>query len=181
MSTHPEPPGEADQGAEPYDAPGLAELVYATRDLGGSNARLRLAVARHLDLAVTDVIALIHLQVNGSMSQRELAEGLGVSPSAVTVMVDRLEPLGLMTRIPDPRDRRRTLVHVYSPDEDPLGLYRTIARPFLRLDERDRAEATRLVRLLVDIVRESADEVEKLPSRAERAGDRVGSTAGADG
>lgn len=161
---------EALDPENPFEVPGLAELVFATRDLGVANGRIRLSTARHLGVTVTDVIALVHLQANGSMSQRELAEAIGLSPSAVTVMVDRLEPHGLMTRVPDPRDRRRTLVQVYSPAEDPLGLYRAMARPFLRLDADDRREATRLLRLLTEVVHESAAAVDALP----RAG---GSTA----
>lgn len=148
---------------DPFAQPGIREVVHETRDLGDANSRLRVAVARHFGLPVADVMALTHLQVHGAMSQRQLAEGLGISTSAVTVMLDRLEPLGLMTRVPDPHDRRRTLVHVYTAAADPLGVYGAVARPFLRLSEEDRRHAIRLLPQLREILEESVAAVEALP------------------
>ncbi len=42
----------------------------------------------------------------------ELAEGLGVVPRSVTSLVDELAEVGLLERIPDPDDRRATLLTV---------------------------------------------------------------------
>lgn len=43
----------------------------------------------------------------GGVSQQALAEGLRVAPSVVVDMVDELEKLGAVERVPDPADRRR--------------------------------------------------------------------------
>lgn len=46
----------------------------------------------------------------GPMTQRALAEALGVSPRNVTQLVDALEAGGFVARRPHPTDRRATLV-----------------------------------------------------------------------
>ncbi|GAB2696482.1 MarR family winged helix-turn-helix transcriptional regulator [Paenibacillus thermoaerophilus] len=53
-----------------------------------------------------------------SISQQEkcrlaqLADRMEVKPSAITVMIDRLEKPGYVKRVPDPSDRRSTLVEI---------------------------------------------------------------------
>lgn len=46
----------------------------------------------------------------GEMSSTALAQASGVTGNALTTVVDRLEARGLVERVTDPRDRRRTLV-----------------------------------------------------------------------
>jgi DNA-binding MarR family transcriptional regulator len=46
----------------------------------------------------------------GPSTQRALAEALGVTPRAITGLVDALTDGGFVTREPHPRDRRATLV-----------------------------------------------------------------------
>jgi DNA-binding MarR family transcriptional regulator len=46
----------------------------------------------------------------GGSSQRQLAEDLGLDPSAVVTLVDELERAGLVLRTLDPADRRARLV-----------------------------------------------------------------------
>ncbi|GAA1890903.1 MarR family transcriptional regulator [Lapillicoccus jejuensis] len=147
----------------PLAAPGLLDVLTALRDLFAANESVRLEVARHLGISVNEIIALTHLQTHGPMTQRELADGLGLSPSAVTVMLDRLEPRGLMSRRRHPTDRRRTIVEVHTPADDPMGLYAVLARPFLAMDEGDRVEAARLLALVTEQVRLSAEHVGALP------------------
>jgi DNA-binding MarR family transcriptional regulator len=50
------------------------------------------------------------LGTNGPMTQRALAEALGVSARNVTGLVDALEATGFVTREPHPTDRRASLV-----------------------------------------------------------------------
>jgi len=50
------------------------------------------------------------LQQQGPVSQRVLADALGVTPRTVTGLVDGLEESGLVVRQPHPTDRRSTLV-----------------------------------------------------------------------
>jgi DNA-binding MarR family transcriptional regulator len=46
----------------------------------------------------------------GPMTQRDLADALGISARGVTGLVDGLEATGFVTREPHPADRRATLV-----------------------------------------------------------------------
>jgi len=46
------------------------------------------------------------------LTQSQLVELTGSSPSAMTSRIDRLEARGLVRRTPDPRDRRATVVRL---------------------------------------------------------------------
>ncbi|MFE3441747.1 MarR family winged helix-turn-helix transcriptional regulator [Nocardia sp. NPDC059180] len=61
-------------------------------------------------VAVTDIVALGHLFVQGPQSPTELAARLHVTTASVTELVDRLEQRGWTSRGPHPHDRRRILV-----------------------------------------------------------------------
>jgi len=50
------------------------------------------------------------LHQRGPVTQRELAEALGVTARNVTGLVDGLEAAGIVTREPHPTDRRATLI-----------------------------------------------------------------------
>lgn len=87
-----------------------ADVATVLHRFGLERDRLRTALARRLDLPVADLDALEHLELAGPLSQRELAERLLLTSGAVTVLVDRLEAAGLVSRQPHPSDRRITLV-----------------------------------------------------------------------
>lgn len=69
------------------------ERDLARRGLTGSRAHLVWELNRH-----------------GPSTQQALAEALGVTPRAVTGLVDALADAGFVTREPHPGDRRATLV-----------------------------------------------------------------------
>ena len=54
--------------------------------------------------------ALQHLFLDGPLTVGEQAEHHGVSRPTMTELVDRLEERGLVSRMPDERDRRRVFV-----------------------------------------------------------------------
>ena len=62
--------------------------------------------ASELGLTGTDLITLFHLQPDGAVCQRDLAEHWACDPSWVTARIDRLEQLGLVVRRPGQTDRR---------------------------------------------------------------------------
>lgn len=53
-------------------------------------------------------------------SQREIAEFLRLDPSQVVALVDELQRAGLVTREPDPRDRRANVIRVTASGEELL-------------------------------------------------------------
>jgi DNA-binding MarR family transcriptional regulator len=54
----------------------------------------------------------LSLLAAGPRLAREIAEGIRLTPAAVTALVDRLETRGLVRRLADPADRRRTIVEL---------------------------------------------------------------------
>lgn len=58
----------------------------------------------------TDLAAMEHLISSGPLGATELARRLGITPPAVTAVVDRLEDLGHATRVANPADRRAVVV-----------------------------------------------------------------------
>ena len=103
-----------------------SELVSALHRFGLERDRLRTALARALGIGPTDLLALEHLEERGTMSQRSLGDRLLLSSGAVTMLVDRLERAGLVARVPNPSDRRSTLLELTAPEAgaaDPLGAY----------------------------------------------------------
>jgi DNA-binding MarR family transcriptional regulator len=82
--------------------------------------RLRLLIARalvfnhqvadHLGLHPTDNQCLGLLELEGEMTPSKLAARLGLSRSATTAALDRLERAGFAHRTPDAGDRRQVIV-----------------------------------------------------------------------
>jgi DNA-binding MarR family transcriptional regulator len=92
-------------GAERWEASldRILELtVLLGRDMADFLAREGLSESR--------VHLLWQLQQRGPCTQRTLAADLGVTPRAITALVDGLAATGFVTREPHPSDRRATLV-----------------------------------------------------------------------
>jgi DNA-binding MarR family transcriptional regulator len=90
------------------------EAIRALRALILSGERYRQVLSEYVSLGVTDTQAVSYLTVHGDRGQNELAADLGLSSSASTALVDRLEREGIAERYPYPNDRRRTLVRLTS-------------------------------------------------------------------
>ena len=93
---------------------GTEEAIRALRALILAGERYRQVLSEHVGLGVTDTQAVSYLTVHGDRGQNELAADLGLSSSAATALVDRLEREGIAERYPHPHDRRRTLVRLTS-------------------------------------------------------------------
>ncbi|TAN08982.1 MAG: MarR family transcriptional regulator [Rhodanobacteraceae bacterium] len=57
-------------------------------------------------LNFSQFLALKRLGENGPMAPGELARSLNYNPGALTRLLDKLEHLGYLQRVPDPNDRR---------------------------------------------------------------------------
>ena len=88
----------------------LDDTTLAVRDLIGASQDLTAAMARRMDMNVSDMTATLLLSERGPLGGAELARLLGVTAAAVTVLVDRLERAGLAERVRDTVDRRRVRV-----------------------------------------------------------------------
>jgi DNA-binding MarR family transcriptional regulator len=80
------------------------------RELSTAVVLFHEAVAERLGLRAADHRALGLISRAGRLSAGELAQLTGLSPGAVTGLVDRLEAAGHVRRDRDPADRRRVVV-----------------------------------------------------------------------
>lgn len=92
----------------------LMPAVFALRALMLAGERFRQSVAEHFDVGMSETVAMNHLSMSGALTPRQLADRLGLTPSTVTALLDRLEDAGLATRSPHPTDRRRLVVAITS-------------------------------------------------------------------
>ena len=70
------------------------------------------ALAAYIGINRTDARCVDILDRGGRMTAGQLATAARLTTGAVTAVVDRLERVGLVRRVPDPADRRRVLVEV---------------------------------------------------------------------
>ncbi len=68
-----------------------------------------------------EVLVLISFSATGSLPLNKIGERLMVHPTSVTNAIDRLEAQGLVTRLPDAADRRRTLAELTATGKDVLA------------------------------------------------------------
>jgi DNA-binding MarR family transcriptional regulator len=69
------------------------------------------AMARRTGLGLSEMAALEHLQhAHGGLTPTELGRRLSLSSRAITALVDRLERTGHVQRLPNPDDRRSSVV-----------------------------------------------------------------------
>ena len=68
------------------------------------------AVAAQVGLNRTDLRCLGIIYRRGRLTAGELAEESGLTPGAITTVLDRMERAGFANRVADPADRRRVLV-----------------------------------------------------------------------
>jgi len=99
------------------------------------------------------------VRVRESVSVKELAALLGVSPPSVSSMVDRLVDRGLLTRTPCEKDRRRVVIQV-APEikEDLAHVEGVVLQSFIELVE---ALGPEITRNWCDVLRNIKDVLEK--------------------
>lgn len=102
--------------------------------------RLHQLAAAATGLTATDTQALAYLGISGPMSQRALANCVGLSTGAVTGLVDRLERHQVCKREPHPTDRRSSMVTVTARGYDVLGDLTALLRRAGRAVPADRHE-----------------------------------------
>lgn len=100
------PPGSND--AVPLD------VLGALRRYGVAETEMRKRMRKAMGMNETDLAALHHLirakVSNESMGAKDLAALLDVSPASVSVMLERLERSGYVSRTIHPTDRRASVV-----------------------------------------------------------------------
>jgi DNA-binding MarR family transcriptional regulator len=88
----------------------IAELRREIRAAQSAVAAVDNAVAERLGVNATDHRCLDILDQRGAMTAGAVAEALGLSRSAVTTVLDRLEQRRYVRRLQNPDDRRQVVV-----------------------------------------------------------------------
>jgi len=88
----------------------IDEVNAAFGELRQAADRLDEAVATQFGLNRTDLRCLGILYRRGRVTAGELADESGLTPGAITTVLDRMERGGYANRVADPGDRRRVLV-----------------------------------------------------------------------
>ena len=85
----------------------------------------------------------------GPLSLAELAQAIGTDPPYATIIVNELQALGLLSRTPDARDRRRKTVELTASGRDAVRKAQDIiARPPSPLRDLPAADLARLREIL---------------------------------
>ncbi|MDQ3945542.1 MAG: MarR family transcriptional regulator [Actinomycetota bacterium] len=119
----------------------------------------------------TDGRCLDILDQRGSMTAGELARECGLTTGAMTTLLDRLERLGYLRRVPHPTDRRRVVVEMTDKTRrrieqiyTPVGME---GRELLAcLSDRQLELIAKVMRTGRELLERHAERVEKLPKKA---------------
>ncbi len=133
-------------------ADALSHLVQVLRTIQVSQGDRPWLV---LNLTMAQLKTLILLVQSGGLRSRELADELGIAPSAVTPLVDRLVDQKLARREPDPDDRRivwiRPTAKAVSQHDKLMQTNRSVLEAVLdELPETERPRVFESMRLLLD-------------------------------
>ena len=88
------------------------ELIQEFRATANQDDAFDAVAAARLGVSDTDMRCLNIIENSRGITAGELATGSGLTPGAVTGVIDRLERHGYARRVPDPSDRRRVRVEV---------------------------------------------------------------------
>ncbi|WP_116282695.1 MarR family winged helix-turn-helix transcriptional regulator [Subtercola boreus] len=89
---------------------GVDEYASALHLLDVEHRKLRTGFADHLGLTHNEYDAFMFIAEQRSTTPKELAATLRFTTGATTAMIDRLENVDLVHRIPNPDDRRSILI-----------------------------------------------------------------------
>jgi DNA-binding MarR family transcriptional regulator len=139
------------------------EITWATRRLDIAMSRLMVAFSRAVGISVPEMLALEHLDADGSLGPSELARRLQMTTGAVTALVDRLEASGHAARTPHPSDRRRVVItRTQKADDDLTEEVAPMAMEILELAEtlsdEERQAVGRFLDGFIEIIERTAAE-----------------------
>lgn len=144
--------------AEPATQDVVAAVLAASRLIVGLSARALADVDDSLTLP--QLRTLVVLADRPPMKQADLAAELGVNPSTVLRMADRLAAAGLMERQPNPDSRREQLLALTGGGEELVRRvmerrYEEVEALVSRLTPTDRFGLVRGLRALTEAVQEA--------------------------
>ena len=147
----------------------LVELDSATRAFQRAVDEMDGAAVDYLGINRSDGNCLDVLQERGPMSAGDLAAATGLSPGAITTLVDRLEKDGYVRRTRDEVDRRRVVIELTELSQELVyELYGPLSAGYEWLSTLTDEQVTLLIdflRLGAKLNAENAARVRELPRR----------------
>jgi len=131
-------------GREPWmDQRASAALIALRRILRVTEMNAK-ELARRSELTASQLLVLQHLGAKGAALPSAIARAIDLKQATVTVLVNKLEEAGLVTRRRDTEDRRRVWVELTDAGRaasarSPDLLQERFERGFLRLEEWEQA------------------------------------------
>jgi DNA-binding MarR family transcriptional regulator len=159
-----EPPAEEIDAALQELIQRIRPVVMALKEAGPPPPDIHDAF-HDADLGPRHGVVLLSVTFNGELSVSELAERIALSLSTTSLMVGQLSRAGLLERVEDPRDRRRTLVRLNESYREGLTAWLTdrigpLRRTLQRLTPEQRAgflEGWRILEEEIDAVAQAPD------------------------
>jgi DNA-binding MarR family transcriptional regulator len=101
---------EHETAADAADDSALLQAIVGIRALMLAGQQFRRAVADHFGVGLSEASAANHLAILGPMAPSQLADRVGLTPSSVTALLDRLVRADLATRSAHATDRRQNVI-----------------------------------------------------------------------
>ncbi len=141
-----------DRSADPTEVDLLLRLARRWRR-AGTEALAEHDLRPHQERGLLALARLSH--PDGGVRVSHLADHLGIAPRSATEVADALEEAGLLTRAPDPTDRRAVLLTLTDAGRHTVADVRDRRRAaadeaVAALAPHDRAELRRLLQTLLD-------------------------------
>jgi DNA-binding MarR family transcriptional regulator len=129
----------------------MGEAVRNLRSLILAGEHYRQAVSEAIGLGTTESQALSYLAVHGDSGQSVLARDLGLTSSASTALVDRLERQGVCERVRHPNDRRRLIVRLTERGQAVVNeSHQWLSATLMQIDPDDLPSVSRWIAILAD-------------------------------
>jgi DNA-binding MarR family transcriptional regulator len=131
---------------------------------GLARDRFTAAIGQAANLTSTEMEALEHLEEEGPLTQKQLAERVSLTSGGTTLLVDRLERDGFVARRPHPGDRRAVLLelnHAAAPQTSPAleRYHAAVAAAARNLTAAERDAVTRFLDAASAAAGEAAEEL----------------------
>ncbi len=135
----------------------ISRINQLQRKVDRAQRRSTTDVWMTLPLTIAQVKSLFFITNHGSSTSGKLAEALGVTPTNITGIVDRLVKQGLVSRTENPDDRRMQLLRATEKGEELVAGLRERRRGYMtevlgRMTEDDLAVLARGLSLLVEAI-----------------------------
>src|ERR1700712_4331191 len=101
----------------------LTELEHAVRKSSALGVIFGQTVASRVGISSSDLECLDFLNIEGRVTAGRLAELTGLTPGAITGVVDRLEKAGLVRRERDEEDRRKVFIAIVPENVAKVGRF----------------------------------------------------------